>query len=78
MDMLDYHRPDGPDHYGEGLLTEMVGRPFVLGEGINCEGFGKSCDAGVDFVLLLASCLDVSSTSHLRSIYVTTPKGERL
>ena len=26
--VLGYHRPDGPDHYGEGLLTEMVGRPL--------------------------------------------------
>ena len=44
MDMLDTHRPNWPDHYGEGLLTLKVSRPFVLGEGINCEGFGKSCD----------------------------------
>ena len=45
--VLDTHRPDGPDHYGKGLLTEMVGRPLCfdrlsinVGEGIKKFRFG--------------------------------------
>ena len=30
----------GADHNGKGLLTQEVSGPFLLGEGINYEGFG--------------------------------------
>ena len=30
----------GADHYGKGLLTEMVSGPFWWGEGIKSENFG--------------------------------------
>ncbi len=35
MDLFDYHRAYRIGYYNEGLLTEVSGPFFVLGEGIN-------------------------------------------
>lgn len=48
--VLDTHRPDGPDHYGEGLLTEMVGRPLCFDRLSINVGEGMEVSGEVDFV----------------------------